>query len=149
MDQARPSRVLAALIVTSREGGTIIGGVSFGWCEATHLAGDENDSMPRIEVLFALGTVALIVYAMIAAIGSGTQRRARSAIASARWQAAHYAADHTTRVVVRRVAPATGVVVDEHIVAIVADDDPDYHAKFLEAMAEARQRVALFESEEP
>jgi hypothetical protein len=38
-------------------------------------------------------------------------------------------------------------VLDEHLVAVVADDDPSYDAKFLEAMAEARQRVALFESE--
>jgi hypothetical protein len=105
--------------------------------------------MPRIEVLFALGCVALIVYGGIVAVTSRQRRRLPSTVTGARWEAAHFAADHTTRVVVRKVAPTTGVVVDEHLVAAVADDDPDYDAKFLEAMAEARQRVALFESEEP
>ncbi len=104
--------------------------------------------MLRIEVLVALGIVALIVYATVAALSSGPQRLARAAIAGARWEAAHYAAGNTTRVVVRKVVPATGVVVDEHLLAVVADDDSNYHARFLEAMAEARQRVALFESEE-
>lgn len=103
--------------------------------------------MSRIEVLFALGIVALIVYGTIAAVTSSEKRRARS-VAGARWEAAHYAADQTTRVVARKVVSATGVVLDEHLVAVVADDDPNYDAKFLEAMAEARQRVALFESED-
>jgi hypothetical protein len=105
--------------------------------------------MPRIEVLFALGLVALVVYGSIAAVASRQKRGSQLTVAGAHWEAAHFAADHTTRVVVRKVVPATGVVLDEHLVAVVADDDPSYDAKFLEAMAEARQRVALFESEEP
>lgn len=104
--------------------------------------------MARIEVLFALGIVALVVYGTIVAVTSSEKRGAQSAIAGARWEAAHVAADHTTRVVVRKVVPTTGAVLDEHLVAVVADDDPNYDAKFLEAMAEARQRVALFESED-
>jgi hypothetical protein len=105
--------------------------------------------MPRIEVLFALGLVALGVYGSIVAITSRQKRGQHPTVPDARWETAHFAADHTTRVVVRKVVPATGVVLDEHLVAVVADDDPSYDAKFLEAMAEARQRVALFESEEP
>src|SRR5512132_3094820 len=104
--------------------------------------------MPRIEVLFALGLVALVVYGSIVAVTSRQKRGSQLTVAGARWEAAHFAADHTTRVVVRKVVPATGFVLDEHLVAVAADD-PSYDAKFLEAMAEARQRVALFESEEP
>lgn len=105
--------------------------------------------MPRVEVLFALGLIALVVYGSAVAVISRQNRGLRLAGTGARWEAAHFAADHTTRVVVRKVVPPTGVVLDEHLVAVVADDDPNYDAKFLEAMAEARQRVALFESEEP
>ena len=104
--------------------------------------------MPRIEVLLALGSVALIVYASIVAVTSRQKRAVQSTIAGARWEATHFAADHATRIVVRKVVPTTGAVLDEHLVAVVADDDANYDAKFLMAMAEARQRVALFESEE-
>src|SRR5262245_55981957 len=105
--------------------------------------------MPRIEVLLALGCVALIVYGSIVAVAARQRRGLQSTATSARWEAAHFGADHTTRVVVRKVVPTTDVVLDEHLVAVVGDDDPNYDAKFLQAMAEARQRVALFESEEP
>ena len=105
--------------------------------------------MPRIEVLFALVCVALIVYGSIVVITSRQRRQLQATVTGARWEAAHFAADHTTRVVVRKVVPSTGAVLDEHLVAVVADDDPNYDARFLQAMAEARQRVALFESEEP
>jgi hypothetical protein len=104
--------------------------------------------MARIEVLLALGMVALIAYGTIVAVTSSAKRGAQSAAVGARWEAAHFAADHTTRVVVRKVVPVTGVVLDEHLVAVVPDDDPNYDAKFLAAMAEARQRVALFETED-
>jgi hypothetical protein len=38
-------------------------------------------------------------------------------------------------------------VLDEHFIAEISDGDPDFDVKFLEAMAQARARVALFESE--
>jgi hypothetical protein len=104
--------------------------------------------MTLIEALVALGVVALIVYATIV-VSTRNQQPGRPAVAGARWEATHYAADHTTHVVVRKVVPGTGTVLDEHLVANVADDDPDYDAKFLQAMALARERVALFESEGP
>jgi hypothetical protein len=39
-------------------------------------------------------------------------------------------------------------VIDEHIVGTIRVDDPAYDEKFLGAMTAARQRQALFESEE-
>jgi len=38
-------------------------------------------------------------------------------------------------------------VVDEHVIATLRVDDPEYDAKFLSAMATARERRALFEAE--
>ena len=38
-------------------------------------------------------------------------------------------------------------VLDEHVVVEIPDGDSDFDTKFLEAMAEARARAALFESE--
>ena len=61
----------------------------------------------------------------------------------------HFARDGKTHVVVRKVLPDGATVIDEHLIATVAEDDPEYDAKFLEAMAQARERLALFESEEP
>ena len=43
---------------------------------------------------------------------------------------------------------SSGVVLDEHVVATVPVDDPDYDAKFLTAMNTARERRALFEAEQ-
>ena len=39
-------------------------------------------------------------------------------------------------------------VIDEHMIASVRADDPEYDAKFLAAMDAARQRQALFEAED-
>jgi hypothetical protein len=39
-------------------------------------------------------------------------------------------------------------VVDEHAIASIPVDDPEYDAKFLTAMSIARERRALFEAEE-
>ena len=98
-----------------------------------------------LEGLVALSVMVLIVYAAFA-LNSG-QRRSELARASARWEATHYAVGSATRVVVRKVVPATGRVLDEHLVTVINDQDADYDAKFLEAMAQARARAALFRSE--
>jgi hypothetical protein len=108
----------------------------------------QNGAMALVEALVVLGVVALIVYAAVVALGDGAQRGRPTTVVGARWEATHHAAGHTTRVVVRKVVPATGTVLDEHLVAVIPDEDPDYDANFLQAMAQARQRVALFESED-
>ena len=99
-----------------------------------------------LEVLFVVGLVVAVVYGASAAF-TGLNPPRPSGVAGARWVTAHYAAGESTKVVVRKVVPATGEVVDEHQVAVIEDSDPDYDEKFLEAMALARSRAALFESE--
>jgi hypothetical protein len=93
-----------------------------------------------------MAVAALLLYAVYAVAG-GTAGRARADVRPpGGWEAAHYGVPGSTQVVVRKVAD--GRVVDEHVIAVVPDSDPDYDEKFLEAMARARARVALFESED-
>ena len=49
---------------------------------------------------------------------------------------------------VQKTSPTGVNVLDEHSVATIRIDDPEYDAKFLAAMATARERRALFESED-
>jgi hypothetical protein len=100
-----------------------------------------------IEVLVALAAVAGVVYVVWAVIGTSEQSPRRVAPTTARWEAAHYAVGPSTHVVVRKKAQATGDVLDEHLLAVIPDDDPDWDMRFLEAMAQARARAALLESE--
>jgi len=101
-----------------------------------------------IEALVVVGVVAMIVYATYAAL-SGMGRSARGiATVGGRWEATHYEVSRSTKVVVRKTVPGTGTVLDEHVVAVIPDDDPQYDEKFLDAMAQARSRAALFDSED-
>jgi hypothetical protein len=103
--------------------------------------------MTFIRALVVLGVLALVAYAAYAMISGTTRRPIQPATAGSRWVATHYAVDDATRVVVRRVSPGGDDVLDEHIVSEIRDGDSDFDAKFLEAMAEARARAALFDSE--
>jgi hypothetical protein len=109
--------------------------------------------MMLLEATVVLGIVGVIIYVAISTLvrGMGGMERPRvlRGAAGGRWQVTHFAVSNRTHVVVRKVLPDGATVVDEHLVATVAEDDPDYDMKFLEAMSQARQRCALFESEGP
>ena len=104
--------------------------------------------MMLVKAVVLLGLVG-VVFVVV----SGLARRpggARALPGSAgRWQAAHFAQSGHTHVVVRKVSPDGVTVVDEHLIAAVPEQDPDYDAQFLQAMAQARERAALYQSEEP
>jgi hypothetical protein len=53
-----------------------------------------------------------------------------------------------TRVLVQKISRGGISILAEHVVATIPVDDPDYDDKFLAAMTRARERRALFESEE-
>jgi hypothetical protein len=53
-----------------------------------------------------------------------------------------------TRVVLQKVSSGGISILAEHVVAAIPVDDPAYDEKFLTAMNAARERRALFESEE-
>jgi len=104
--------------------------------------------MLYVDAALVLAIAGVIIYFTISMLMRGVEQPRVLSTAGGRWEAAHFARHDKTHVVVRKVLPDGATVVDEHLVATVAEDDPDYDMKFLEAMAQARQRAALFESEE-
>ena len=73
---------------------------------------------------------------------------AASRVERRRWRTTHYDVDGHTKVVVHKVTPAGTHVLDEHVIAEIPVSDPDYDELFMTAMATARQRQAIFESQE-
>ena len=49
---------------------------------------------------------------------------------------------------VQKVSPGGANILSEHVVTTIRVDDPEYDSKFLAAMAAARERRAMFESED-
>jgi pyridoxamine 5'-phosphate oxidase family protein len=100
---------------------------------------------PLIALLLAAGA-GYLVYAAAVASGRGRRLRLR---ARARWQTRHYAHGGETVVVVALTLP-TGEVLDEHVVARIPDQDPEWNARFLRAREEAEERAFhLNATEEP
>jgi hypothetical protein len=108
--------------------------------------GSHNGHMVMLDAAFVFGLLGLVTYVVIrlltaSADGSPTTR-------TGHWRTAHHDAEGVTRVVLERVGPRAASVLDEHLIATIPIDDPDYDTKFLSAMAAARERQALFEAEE-
>lgn len=103
--------------------------------------------MMMLEGLVVVVVVALVLFAAATYL-FGRSKQPAAAVQRGHWRAAHYDTKGVTRVVVQKVS-ATGVnKLDEHVVAELRRDDPDYDDRFLEAMNTARQRQSLFEAEE-
>jgi hypothetical protein len=98
-----------------------------------------------IEAAVVLGLVGLGLYWTFRLLMRSPDQR-RLAARSGRWQINHYDVKGATRVVVQKVSDAS--VLDEHVVATIPIDDPEYDAKFLAATSAARERRALFETEQ-
>ena len=49
---------------------------------------------------------------------------------------------------VQKLSPGGANILSEHVVTTIPVGDPDYDAKFLAAMSTARERRAMFESED-
>jgi len=103
--------------------------------------------MVILEAAVVLGMVWVIVYGTIRLL-TRPQDQARPVVRAGQWREAHYDAGGETRVVLQKISPSGAQVLDEHVIATVRVDDPDYDAKFLTAMSTARERRALFEAEE-
>jgi len=95
---------------------------------------------------FVIGVAGLLLYGMLR-LPTRPQEKVLPAAREGHWITAHYDVDATTKVVVQKVSPTGVDVLDEHLVATLSIDDPEYDAKFLSAMSTARERRALFESE--
>jgi len=101
--------------------------------------------MAILEGLLVVGALGLLLYVVIRALES---RPGPPAVTAGHWRAAHYEVDGHTRVVVHKVSTGGAHVLDEHVIAEIAVTDPDYDELFMTAMATARQRKAIFETEE-
>jgi hypothetical protein len=95
-----------------------------------------------------VGFVGALLYLAIRALQSSQGQELHPALNAGRWQTAHYDVDGHTKVVVQKVTPAGTHVLDEHVIAEIPVDDPEYDVLFMTAMATARQRKAIFETEE-
>ena len=102
--------------------------------------------MVFLEAAFVFGLLGVVTYVILRSLLPPAQ--SRPATRSGRWVVVHYDADGSTRVAVEKVSTGGVTVLDEHVVATIAIDDADYDAKFLAAMAAARERQALFEAED-
>ena len=107
----------------------------------------DNGQMAVLDAVLVLGIVALLVYGTMRLLDRPQQQR-HPASGAGQWRTVHYDVQGTTRVALQKVSPSGTDVLDEHVVATVAVDDPRYDEKFLAAMATARERRALFEAEE-
>lgn len=103
--------------------------------------------MVMLEAIALVGLVAVLAYVAIAFLTTRL-RSGPAATQAGRWRVVHYDKDRRTRVVLQRVSTDGGRVLDEHLVEAIDVADPAYDERFLTAMATARQRLALFESEE-
>jgi hypothetical protein len=101
--------------------------------------------MAMLEGLLIVGVIGLLLYAVVQALLS---RQGHPAAAVGLWRVAHYDVNGHTRVVVHKVRPGGTHVLDEHVIAEIPVNDPEYDELFMTAMARARQRKAIFETEE-
>ena len=108
----------------------------------------DNGTVAMLEGLLVVGIVGVLLYLAIRALLSSQGQEPHPALTAGQWRTAHYDVDGHTKVVVQRVTPAGTHVLDEHVIAEIPVSDPDYDELFMTAMATARQRQAMFETEE-
>jgi hypothetical protein len=102
--------------------------------------------------------LALLLVVLVVLIGGGVLAGARAIAGAPRghaavaapgvWRTNHYDAKGVTRVVVQKVSPQGTNILNEHVVSTIRLDDPEYDATFMAAMATARERRSVFESED-
>ncbi|HEY0644568.1 MAG TPA: hypothetical protein VGD39_14175 [Nocardioides sp.] len=103
--------------------------------------------MVMVEAVILVGLVGLVVFWLTSfLLRSASQGPQVSPPGT--WRVAHYDVKGETRVVLQKVREGDTRVLDEHVIATVRSDDPEYDDKFLAAMNAARQRQALFEAED-
>lgn len=103
--------------------------------------------MQDLLLLAVVVVVALIVVSVVGVSNAIAGRRDSPRLfASTRWHAAHVSDGRTTHIMVQRVGG--GQVLEWRQVSSVPDDDEDYDARFLEAMALARSRAATLNAED-
>ena len=100
-----------------------------------------------VDAVVVLGLVGLAFYVVLRLL-LGASRSSSPSTGPGVWRTNHYDAKGVTRIVVQKVSPAGTNILNEHVVTTIPLDDADYDTKFLAAMATARERRAMFESED-
>ena len=108
----------------------------------------DNGTVAMFEGLLVVGIFGVLRDLAIRALSTRQVQELHPAVKIGRWRTAHYDVDGHTKVVVQKVTPAGAHVLDEHVIAEIPVKDPDYDELFMTAMATARQRKAIFETEE-
>jgi hypothetical protein len=103
--------------------------------------------MVLLEAAVVIGIFCVIVGGAIRLLTRPPEHQ-RPALAAGQWRAVHYDVKGDTHVVLQKVSASGANVLDEHVVATIPVDDPEYEARFLAAMSAARERRALFDTEE-
>jgi hypothetical protein len=105
--------------------------------------------MVILEAALVIGMVWLVVYGTIRLLTRPQAGGRPGPVSPAgEWRAVHYDVKGTTRVALQRISPGGDHVLDEHVIATIPVDDPEYDATFLAAMSTARERRAMFEAED-
>jgi hypothetical protein len=108
----------------------------------------ENGTVAVVKGVPVVGIVCVLLYVVVRALLSSQRQARHPALNAGRWRTTHYDVGGHTKVVVHKVTPAGTHVLDEHVIAEIPVSDPDYDELFMTAMATARQRQAIFETEE-
>jgi hypothetical protein len=98
-----------------------------------------------LEAMAVLGVAGLLIYGLLRVV---MRPPAQSTALGSQWHVEHFDRRGRTVVVVRRRSSGGHTILDEHAIATIAADDPEYEEKFMAAMASARQRRAVFEAED-
>ncbi len=101
--------------------------------------------MVLADALLVIGVIGLLLYVGIRSASGGSKALT---VGPGQWRTTHYDAKGITRIVVQKVSPGGTNILSEHVVTTIRIDDPDYDTKFLAGMAAARERRAMFESED-
>jgi hypothetical protein len=96
--------------------------------------------MRGFALLLALALTAAVLYCAYLVATSTRQGTARRSREKATWKVRHYSHDGATVVAVGLTA-VEGDLLDEHVVARIPDEDPDWQTRFLEARQEAEERA--------
>ncbi len=100
-----------------------------------------------LPVVFVLGGI-IVMVVLLSSVAFRSSRRPAPVERGGHWETHHHDVKGVTRIVVRKVSPNGTNILDEHEVATIPVDAEDYDTRFLTAMATARERAALFESEQ-
>jgi len=103
--------------------------------------------MVMLEAVIVVGLAGLLVFWVVSLFLRPASEGPQVSPAGT-WRVAHYDVKGETRVVLQKVREGDTRVVDEHAIASIPSDDPDFDERFLTAMTAARQRQALFEAED-